>query len=223
MKRAVSVVIPTLNEERNISAVLRGIRRQLSGRRYEIIVVDGHSSDKTAERARKLGAKVLYDNTGKGSALIKGFLAAKGTIIVSMDADLSHEPKELTLLIDSIEAGYDICMGSRFMTGGGTEDMPLVRKAGNKAFVYIVNILFGSHYSDMCYGYRSFRRDAFRKLRLREKGFGIEAEISIKAARAHMKVIEIPSNEKPRSYGEAKLHTFRDGYVILKAILKNLF
>ncbi len=222
-KSSVSVIIPTLNEANNIGTVIKGIKGQLSGRRYDIIIVDGYSSDKTIDIAKKHGARVLLDRRGKGSALMKGLSAAKNSILVSMDADLSHEPKELTLLIDGIEAGYDICMGSRFITGGSTEDMSPVRIIGNKLFVFLVNTLFGSNYSDMCYGYRSFRKSVLRKLGLTEEGFGIETEISIKAAKRHIRVMEIPSNEKQRNSGEAKLKTFEDGYVIMKTILKNLF
>ena len=223
MNDYVSIVIPTLNEEKNIAKVIYGIRKNLRSSRYEILVVDGHSHDNTAGIAKRLGARVIYDNKGKGSALRKGFRAAKGSIIVSMDADLSNESKELNLLVESIRIGYDVCMGSRFMVGGGSEDISKVRIAGNKFFVFIVNVFFGSKYSDMCYGYRSFRKSIINKLNLKEDGFGIETEININAMKAHLKVIEIPSTEKKRDWGEAKLRTFRDGYIILKTILKNVF
>ncbi|MDE1865001.1 MAG: glycosyltransferase family 2 protein, partial [Candidatus Micrarchaeota archaeon] len=147
---------------------------------------------------------------------------AKGDILISMDADLSNEPRELKLLIAGIETGYDLCIGSRFITGGGTADMPALRKFGNKVFVLLVNTLFGANYTDLCYGYRSFRRSAMGRLRLEEKGFGIETEISIKAIKGRLKVLEVPSMEKKRDKGEGKLHTFRDGYVILRTIFSNL-
>lgn len=218
----VSIVIPTLNEEENIGIVLDDLRSALKSYSYELVIVDGHSKDKTVQVASKKGARIIYDDNGKGSALRKGFAAARGDIIISMDADLSNESRELRLLIDSIEIGYDIAMGSRFITGGGTEDMPLFRVLGNKFFVGMVNLCFGAHYSDMCYGYRSFRKGIVHNLALKEDGFGIETEININAAKHHLKVIEIPSNEKKRRHGEAKLHTYRDGYIILRTILRNL-
>ena len=221
-KEYVSVVIPALNEGRNIGKVIKGVQRRLRNREHEIIVVDGHSTDDTVEISKRLGARVIYDNVGKGSALIRGLKAAKGGIIVSMDADLSNEPKELGLLIDGIEIGYDVCMGSRFMAGGNSEDISLTRVLGNRFFVLSVNVLFGSRYSDMCYGYRSFSRNALQKLQLKETGFGIETEINIKAVKAHLKTIEVPSVEKKRMAGDPKLRTFRDGYVILRTILKNI-
>jgi hypothetical protein len=138
-----------------------------------------------------------------------------------MDADLSNEPKELVLLIDAIDIGYDLCTGSRFLIGGGSEDIPPLRVLGNKFFVFLVNVLFHANYTDMCYGYRSFRRGVIERLDLKETGFGIETEINIKAVKRGMKVIEIPSTEKKRAFGEGKLRTFDDGYVILKTILDN--
>ncbi len=221
--KRISVVIPTLNEGRNIGEVIRGVRRQLLGYDYEIIVVDGHSDDRTAEVARSMGARVLFDDLGKGSALMKGLRSARGDILVSMDADLSNEPKELRLLIDAIDIGYDLCTGSRFLTGGGSEDIPPIRVLGNKFFVFLVNVLFHANYTDMCYGYRSFRKGVPERLGLKETGFGIEAEINIKAVKKGLKVIEIPSTEKKRAFGEGKLTTFGDGYVILKTILDNAF
>ncbi len=218
----ISIVIPTLNEGRNIGKTLRGVRRVLKGYDYEILVVDGHSTDSTVERAMALGARVVYDSSGKGSALVKGMHEASGRLIISMDADLSNKPEELLLLIAGIKAGYDICMGSRFLVGGGTEDMPAIRKLGNKFFVTCVNLIYGSRYTDLCYGYRSFSRKAVRELKLRERGFGIETEIGILAQKKHMKVLEVPSYEKKRVAGEGKLRTIRDGWRILDTIIKNM-
>ena len=219
----ISVVIPTYNESRNIAKVLHGVKKQLAGHRYELIVVDKHSPDGTARIASSKGARVLYDDVGKGSALIKGLRSARGDVLIAMDADLSNEPKELKLLIDAIDIGYDICTGSRFIIGGGSQDIPPLRVFGNKFFVFLVNLFFHSNYTDMCYGYRSFRKGAVERLDLKEKSFGIETEINIKAMKKHMRIIEVPSTEKRRAAGEGKLHTFRDGWVILSTILRNVF
>ena len=218
----VSIVIPTLNEQGNIRALVSGIKKIMDGYDYELIVVDGNSTDGTASIAKRLGAIVLKEGIGKGYALRKGISAARGDIIISMDADLSNRPNELKLLIAGIEVGYDICTGSRFLTGGGSDDMPLIRRFGNKMFVHIVNLLYGSHYTDMCYGYRSFGRGVLKKLDLKEDGFGIETEINITAQKRRMKILEVPSFEKQRSKEQAKLRGFKDGYVILKTIFRNL-
>jgi hypothetical protein len=125
-------------------------------------------------------------------------------------------------LTEGIKAGFDICMGSRFIQGGGTEDMPWHRKLGNKFFVFLVNSIWGMNYSDLCYGYRSLRKSCIKRLGLKENGFGIETEISIKAAKKNMRVLEIPSYEKGRASGEGKLRTFSDGWLILKTIMREM-
>jgi glycosyltransferase involved in cell wall biosynthesis len=217
-----SIVIPTLNEEGNIEETIRETKKVLKGYSYELIVVDGYSSDKTVRIAKRMGAKIMYDRVGKGSALIKGFGSSKGDIVISMDADLSNRPNELRLLIAGIEAGYDVCMGSRFLTGGGSDDMPLIRRAGNRFFLSLVNLFFGASYSDLCYGYRSFSKETVKRLKLDEVGFGIETEINIKCRKLGLKALEVPSYEKKRGGGVGKLHTFRDGYGILKVIVRNV-
>ncbi|MGC8538808.1 MAG: glycosyltransferase family 2 protein [Candidatus Micrarchaeia archaeon] len=219
----ISIVIPTLNEEKNIAAVIKGVKKVLAGYSYEIIIVDGYSKDNTVKIARRLGARVLYDNVGKGSALVKGLRAAKGEVQISMDADMSNKPQELKLLVAGLEAGYDVCMGSRFITGGGSEDMPLIRRFGDRMFVHLVNLLFHAHYTDLCYGYRSFRKGVIDKMKISEMGFGIETEMNIKAIKAGLRILEVPSLEKKRMHGRGHLRTFRDGYIILKTIIRNVF
>jgi len=199
------------------------VLKEIKNRVDEIIIVDGHSTDKTVEVAKKFRVKVIYDDVGKGSALRKGMKAAKGDIVITMDADYSHKSSEIGLLIEGIKSGFDICMGSRFIQGGGTEDMPWFRKLGNKFFVKLVNLFWGMNYSDLCYGYRSFRKNCIKKLRLESDGFGIESEIAIRAAKKNLRVLEVPSYEKLRNSGEGKLRTFGDGWLILKTILKELF
>lgn len=220
----VSVVIPTLNEEKNIRAVIRDTSGFLKTRKHdhEIIIVDGHSKDRTVEIAERHGARIIFDDKGKGSALKKGMRKAKGDVIITMDADCSHTAKEMGLLIEGIQAGFDVCMGSRFIQGGGTEDMPFHRRIGNKFFVNLVNLFWKTKYSDLCYGYRSFSKSSLRLLETESNGFGIEAEIAIKAAKNKLRILEVPSFEKARNSGAGKLRTFRDGWVILKTILKEI-
>jgi len=217
----VSVVIPALNEEENLKILLEELKNL--SLINEIIVIDGYSKDKTVEVANKYVDMVEYDKIGKGSALKKGMKLASGDIIICMDADLSMKSNEIYLLIAGIQAGYDLCMGSRFIQGGGTEDMSLTRKLGNKFFVFLVNVFWNMNYSDLCYGYRSFNKSCIEKLDLKNNGFGIETELSIKAAKQGLSVLEVPSYEKARIYGEGKLRTFNDGWIILKTILVELF
>lgn len=216
----VSIVIPTLNEEKNLPLVLKELKKMDCV--DEVIVVDGHSKDRTVGIAKKFGCKIIYDDSGKGSALRRGMNMAKGDVVINMDADCSMLPTEILLLKAGIEAGYDVCMGSRFIQGGGTEDMSLFRKFGNKFFVLLVNSFWGMNYSDLCYGYRAFRKSAIKDLDLKRNGFGIETEISIKAAKKGLKILEVPSFEKSRKYGKGNLRTFKDGWNIFKTIIGEL-
>lgn len=215
----VSIVIPTKNEEKNLPHVLAEIPDNID----EVIIVDAHSKDKTVEIAAHYKAKVIYEDIGKGHALRLGMKEAKGEIIITMDADYSNRINELNLLIEAIKAGYDIAMGSRFATGGGSSDMPWLRRFGNKMFVMLVNLFWHTNYSDLCYGYRAFRKEIIPRLQLESDGFGIETEISIRAAKIKARVIEIPSFEKARLHGKGNLRTFPDGWNILKRIMKELF
>lgn len=217
--RRASIVIPTLNEAKNLSVLLPQLRASPVGRKAELIIVDGHSGDGTARVAKRHGARVIYDSVGKGSAIIAGMRAARGDVIIIMDADLSHATEELDELVARIRSGCDVCMGSRFMPGGGSGDITLLRFLGNKFFIALVNLIWGTRYTDLCYGYRSFSRSAARLMRLTSTGFGIETEISIKCAKMGLRTIEIPSYEKPRLHGESNLSTFGDGWIVLKTIV----
>jgi glycosyltransferase involved in cell wall biosynthesis len=220
----ISIIIPTLNEEKNLPIVLEDVKSEMKKRkhRYEIIVVDGYSKDATVKIAKKHGCKIIYENIGKGHALRLGLAEAKGDVIVMMDADCSHRGLELGLLIEAINSGYDICMGSRFIQGGGSDDITLFRRIGNKFFVFLVNRLWKTNYSDLCYGYRSFSRKAVNMMNLTQNGFGIETEISIQAAKNKLNILEIPSYEKSREFGKGNLRTFNDGWKILKTIAKEM-
>jgi glycosyltransferase involved in cell wall biosynthesis len=222
IKEKISIVIPTLNEEKNLPIILTNLRKILNGRRYEIIIADGYSTDRTIEIAKRYGAKVLFDNKGKGSAVKKGVSSAKYEIVVTMDADCSNLPDEIISFIKTINNGYDIAVGSRFINGGFSEDISLHRKAGTKFFVYLVNFFWKTNYTDVCYGYKCFTKSLFEKLNLKSDGFEIETEMLIKVAKKKLKFAEVPSFEKKRIYGEGKFKTMKDGFKILMVILNEL-
>lgn len=218
----ISVVIPALNEEANLPYVLPDI----PGWAHEIILVDGHSSDRTVEVARQLcpGIRVvMQEGRGKGAALRSGFNAAKGDIIVMLDADGSTDPDEIPVFVGALLSGADFAKGSRFLQGGGTADMPLYRKLGNWGFVLLVRLLFGGNYTDLCYGYNAFWKRALPLLDLDGNGFEIETMMNVRALRAGLRVMEVPSFEFKRVYGEGRLQTIPDGWRVLKTILKEVF
>lgn len=218
----ISIIIPTLNEVKNIGEVIYKLK-QVGCR--DILVVDGKSVDGTAEYARKLGAKVIMQNgKGKGLALRQAFRNGyvDGDIIIILDADGSMDPEEVPTFVSAIESGAEVAKGSRFLPRGQSEDMSAIRRVGNKLLVGILNFLCLTNYTDLCYGYIAFRRDALRRIspRLTSDNFEIETEVCIKAKELGIKVVEVPSFERMRQHGNSNLNTFRDGFRILAFIVR---
>jgi glycosyltransferase involved in cell wall biosynthesis len=215
---SVSVVIPALNEAANLPHVFA----RLPGWVDEVVLVDGRSVDDTVAVARALRADVrvvVQDGRGKGNALACGFAAAGGDIIVMLDADGSNDPAEIAVFVDALLGGDDFAKGSRFAPGGASADITRVRRAGNRGLCSLVNVLFGTRYSDLCYGYNAFWRHCLAYMDVRCDGFEVETLINVRIARAGLSVIEVASVEHERLHGESKLHAVRDGLRVLRTIL----
>ena len=218
----VSVVVPALNEAANLPFVLPRIPSDV----HEVILVDGHSTDDTVAVARALLPSIRIvpqQGRGKGAALRTGFAAARGDIIVMLDSDGSTAPEEIPAFVNALVGGADFVKGSRFLSGGGTADMPYYRKLGNFVFVALVRLLFGGRYTDLCYGYNAFWRRVVPVLALDGDGFEIETMMNVRALRAGMRVGEVPSFESRRIHGESNLRTIPDGWRVLKTIFKERF
>jgi glycosyltransferase involved in cell wall biosynthesis len=215
----VSVVIPAYNEAEN----LRWLLPQLANV-DEVIVVDGESPDGTGDIVRELcphATVVRQRPRGKGAALRAGFAAATGDVIVMIDADGSMDPLEIESFVTLIARGFDIVKGSRHSCGGGSEDLTFIRSAGNRLFVRLANLLYGTGWSDLCYGYIAMRRSAIDQLRLHSDGFEIETEICVHAVTAKLAVAEVPSYELNRRSGVSNLHPLRDGWRVLRVLIRN--
>lgn len=218
-KPRVTVVIPTLNEAKNLPHVLPKLPDFVD----EVILVDGRSTDNTVEVARQLRPDirvVMEKRKGKGIALRSGFEAATGDIIVMIDADGSTAPEEIADFVQALVNGADFAKGSRFLNGAGTSDMEFYRKAGNWAFVTMVRLLFGGKYTDLCYGYNAFWSRVLPKLDLDVDGFEIETCMNIRALTTELKITEVPSFEYDRIHGTSNLQTIPDGWRVLKTILR---
>jgi glycosyltransferase involved in cell wall biosynthesis len=216
---SVSVVIPTLNEARNLPIVLA----ELPGHVDEIVIVDGHSTDDTvavARAARPDATVITQDGRGKGDALRCGFEAAGGDILVMMDADGSADPAEIPRFLEALEEGADFAKGTRFAYHGGSSDITRTRQAGNRLLSATVNILYGTSYTDLCYGYNAFWRRCLPTMRIDCSGFEVETLINIRIGRAGLNVTEVPSFERDRIHGESNLRTFRDGARVLRTIMR---
>jgi glycosyltransferase involved in cell wall biosynthesis len=216
---SVSVVIPTMNEAENLPHVLPHIPSDM----LELVIVDGASTDGTVDVARALwpGVKIVRQRgVGKGNALLAGFEACEGDIIVMLDADGSTDPAEIPRFVDSLTHGFDFVKGSRYCEGGGSSDLTPLRSLGNRVLTGLVNRLFGTAYTDLCYGYCAFWRGSLASLFLDCDGFEIETLMNIRAARAGLRVAEVASFERPRIYGSSNLRVVRDGARVLRTILE---
>jgi glycosyltransferase involved in cell wall biosynthesis len=215
----ISVVIPTLNEARNLSHVFSSLPADL----FEVIIVDGRSVDETIAVARRLRPDVrvvMQAARGKGDALACGFAASEGDIIVMLDADGSTDAAEMARFIDALLDGADFVKGSRFLPGGGSDDLTFTRRLGNGLLSGLVNRLFGTSYTDLCYGYNAFWSRCLPSLRVDCDGFEVETLLNIRAARAGLTIREVPSYELSRIHGASNLHVVRDGLRVLRTILR---
>ncbi|GAV44700.1 glycosyltransferase family 2 protein [Streptomyces acidiscabies] len=215
----VSVVIPAMNEAENLPYVFKTLPDWI----HEVVLVDGNSTDATVRVARELwpAVKVVaQQGRGKGDALITGFEACSGDIIVMVDADGSADGNEIVSYVSALVSGADFAKGSRFANGGGTDDMTFIRWLGNRVLCAIVNRKFGARYTDLCYGYNAFWRHCLDKIDLDCTGFEIETLINIRVVKAGLKVQEIPSHEYLRIHGVSNLRAVRDGLRVLRVILR---
>jgi glycosyltransferase involved in cell wall biosynthesis len=228
----ISVVVPALNEAANLPHVLCDIPQDI----HQLILVDGGSVDDTVAVAEQLRPEievVQQTRKGKGNALACGFAHCTGDIIVMIDADGSTDPKEIPRFVAALTDGADFAKGTRFRHGGRSLDITVNRWLGNMMLNATVNLLFGTRFSDLCYGYNAFWRSALAVLDLPSTdlpmltdgskrwgdGFEIETLINIRAARYYRDgVREVPSVEQERIHGESNLHAIRDGIRVMRTI-----
>lgn len=215
----VTVVVPALNEERNIAWVLRRMPDCV----HEVVLVDGFSTDRTVEVARSVRPDIVVVSQrgrGKGAALRTGFETATGDYIIAIDADGSMEPGEIEYYVAALDIGYDLVKGSRQLRSGGSLDLTTIRRLGNSALVGAVNLLWGSQLSDLCYGFFGFRRTALEQLALHARGFEIETELAVHAIAANLRIAEVPSVELLRHHGQSNLSAWRDGWSIFRLLAR---
>lgn len=216
---SVSIVIPTLNEAENLKWLLPRLPAWV----HEILIIDGCSTDDTIRVAESLRSEVkivVERKRGKGAALRRGFEAATGDVVVMMDADGSMAPDEIIHFVSALMSGADFAKGTRFMQGAGTSDMTLFRRAGNLGLTWTVRMLYGSAFSDLCYGYMAFWRRHVPLLKSECDGFEIETLINIRALKSKLKIVEVASFESERIHGTSNLRAIPDGWRVLKTIFR---
>ena len=227
-----SVIIPVFNEEGTIEPLLRKVNKvKISGVRKQLIVVDDCSTDNTSQILSSLkDIKFLYlrqkSNMGKGAAVRMGLKAAKGDFVIIQDADMEYNPEDYAKLLQPIlERKTKVVYGTRLTNyplkfWGPDKTVLPVHLLANYFLTFLVNILYGSHLTDMETGYKMFSKEVLKKLNLVSNEFEIEPEITIKTIKLGYTIFEIPITTKPRSYEQGKKISFIDGIIAVFTILK---
>lgn len=226
MKVRYSVIIPAFNEEDTIAQVIDLVKKNKYPGKFEIIVIDDGSVDKTAQIVKKKkGVKLLLNNKneGKGYSVVRGFKEARGDYLIIQDADLEYHPRDHLKLIRVIEKQQlSVLYGSRFMKKNIKHRYKLFY-LGNKLLSLLTTVLYGEKVTDIATCYKVFRKEILSKLDIRSRGFGIEAEVTCKILNSGIKIKEVPISYNSRSYSEGKKITIIDGFKWIYIILKTRF
>ena len=228
-KFTLSIIIPCFNEIRTIEEIIFRVKNSPIENK-EIIIIDNCSTDGTREFLKNINDDELIiifnkQNIGKGGSLSKGIALATGQITLIQDADLEYDPAEYKKLIAPILSGNaDVVYGSRFVGEAPHRVLYFWHRVGNGVLTLLSNILTDINLTDMETCYKVFKTDIIKSIRLREKGFGIEPEITAKIARLNCRIYEVGISYFGRTYKEGKKVKIKDGFIAIWCILKyNLF
>jgi len=207
------------DEERNLPLVLPKIPR--TSRIVELIAVDGRSRDGTVETAKRLFPNariVLQKGSGKGDAILEGAKAAAGDWIVVLDADGSQDPSDILALVEKAAEGYDVVKGTRYAYGGSSNDSSWSHWLGTQVLQFLANRIWGTFYTDICYGMFLIRRETFLGLDMASQGHDIEWELMAKARMRGLRVAEVPVHELRRAYGKSHLRLADTGRILYRIL-----
>ena len=201
-----SVVVPTYNEAGSVTGLAERLHAALAGREWELVIVDDGSPDGTADIAAALAPRIpvnLVRRAGKAglaSAVVAGFAAARGDVLLVMDADLSHPPETVPALVDAIAGGADLAVGSRYVVGGGVLDWPLKRRVVSRVACLMGNVLVPVR--DSTSGFFALRRSVIEGVTLNPIGFKIGFEVIARGR--YTTVVEVPYTFRDRELGASK-------------------
>jgi glycosyltransferase involved in cell wall biosynthesis len=230
MSNKISIIIPCFNEKKTIKEIVRRILEQ-NIENFEIIIVDDCSSDGTREELKVLQnqhfIRIVYKdrNEGKGSAIADGLKLSDGEIIIFQDADLEYNPRDYKKLIyPIIKEDADIVYGSRFLGGGDFVRLHFFwHYLANKILTFISNVFTNLNMSDMETGYKAFKTSVIKSIKLEEKSFGIEPEITVKLAKKLFKFYEVSISYNGRSYEDGKKIRLKDAFIAIYCLFKYRF
>ena len=213
----VSLILPAFNEAEGLAVILPRLPRMVD----DVIVVNGPSIDRTVAVTRDLrpdAVIVQQLGRGKGNAIKHGLAVADGDIIVTMDADGSMNPEDIPAFVHALHDGADFVKGSRALHGGGSSDFTWLRRVGNDGLTRVANVVFGSSYTDITYGFNAYWASTIRHLGRLADGFEFEIQAAIRAVVVGMRTTEVPAHEPARIGGVSKLNPFVDGAAILRIL-----
>ncbi|MCX4241965.1 glycosyltransferase family 2 protein [Paraliomyxa miuraensis] len=213
-----TAIIAALDEAGAIGEVVRGCLRHVD----EVVVVDDGSTDDTADRAARAGARALRNdrNRGKGASLRRAAAQARGELLVTLDGDGQDDPGDIPRLLAALHEGADLVIGSRFAGRLEPGAITPVNRMGNLALTAALNLLYGVRLSDTQAGLRAIRHTLWRSLPLRADRYEVETEVLVRALLAGARVTEVPVTRHPRTHGRSALHGLRDGSRILACMLR---
>ena len=216
--KRVSVVIPARNERKSLPAVLEELAKYDF---FEVLVVDGHSTDGTPAVVRAAGCVcVPQDGRGYGAGVMTGMKVAIGDLVTFIDADGSYDPDAILRMRSLIERdGYDIVFCSRYLPESGSDDDTLIRWMGNKIFTALLRWMFGVKLSDALFFYALAKREVYQNIKWEYEDFALCIEVPVKVHDAGYRWAEVPSRERPRVAGVSKVNAFTDGLSILWAMI----
>lgn len=220
----VTILIPAVNEEKTIEKIVRDC---LSLRQYSInvlVIVDAKTNDNTRRIAQKSGAKVIHigAGSGKGTAIRKSLPYIKGDIVVQIDADYQFQPNEIPLLVGPLLNSYDVTLGTRYQKGARVEkgSVSLPKRIGSFVLSLVTSIFAKQIITDVMAGFKGFKTPVLKELKPEVDHFGYEAELVLKAANKHLKILNVPITYKARPSGHSNVNSVKHGVLVLFTILK---
>ncbi len=218
----VSVVIPTLNEAGTIGHTIELLKKEVKYP-HEIIVVDGNSTDETQEIVRNAKCRLIIEpKRGYGVALKTGIKHAKGDVVVIVDGDGTYDLKDVNTLIEAlIKEKAELCLGAR-MNGLYDKSMDITNYVGNRIITFVFNLLYKQKLIDSQSGFRVIKRSALEKIELFEEDMAFATEMLVKFVKRGLKIVEVSTSYKPRTYGKSKLKRIKAGLEIFKVLIRGI-